>query len=202
MAITTLDGVLAGAQPPVFFSKGLSGTVVAGRPYTSLFAAGYPGAVTAPSPGIGGAVLTNNVAGTFPFTNPASGNKYLSRLSVQAGIQGLFMLCDLLWWNSGITITSNTEQTFTSSAQIPARDRGGNNDGVGVHGAVVVSGATGAGTPTLTLKYTNSAGSTNKTATNLQATAATSAIGTFYQIGLAAGDVGIRKAESLTLSAT
>ncbi len=201
MAITTLDGVVAGAQPPVFWSKALSGTLVAGRPWTSLFAAGYPGAASAPSPGIGGASVTS-FGGQIPYSNPASGNKYLSRFSGQCGTGGMMLLCDMLWWNSGITITSNTEQTFTGSAQIPSRDVNGSNLGEGVYPAVFVSGATGAGTPTLTFKYTNQAGSTNKTGTNLQATAASTAVGTFHQIGLAAGDTGVRQATSLTLSAT
>jgi hypothetical protein len=68
--------------------------------------------------------------------------------------------------------------------------------------AVEVSAATGAGTPTITISYTNSAGTAGRTATNVIGTSATSAIGATYFIGLAAGDTGVRSVQSLTLSAT
>jgi hypothetical protein len=201
MAITTVDGALAGMQPPREFVKAATGTMVAGRPHSLFYLAGIPPAAAAPSPGIGGAVLTS-YAGQIPFTNPVSGNTYLARFQGAATIPGTLMLCDRLWHNSGITITSTSEQAFTGSAQIPARDANGTNAGAQVYGAIEVSGATGSGTPTLTLKYTNSAGATGHTATNVVNTVASSIAGTFYPIGLAAGDVGIQKAESLQLSAT
>ncbi len=201
MAITTLDGALAGMQPPVEFSKSLTGTMVAGRAHSLFYLSGIPGAAVAPSPGIGGAVLTS-YSGQLPFTNPGAGNSYLARFCAQATIAGTLLLCDRLWHNSGINITATSEQTFTSSAQIPTRDNTGTNNGVGVYAGVEVSSATGSGTPTLTLKYTNSSGTQNQTATNTVATVASSIAGTFHTIGLAAGDVGIQKAQSLTLSAT
>jgi len=203
MAITTLAGAIAGMKMPCNFTKVATATGVVGRPQSLFYLAGNPPAAAAPSPGIGGAVLTT-YAGQIPWINPASGNSYLARLQAiaGAGTYGSLMLCDRLWHNSGITITSTGEQTFTGAAQIPARDENGSNAGVGVYGAIEVSGATGAGTPTLTLKYTNSAGTADKTATNINATVASSAIGAFYPIALAEGDDGIQKAQSLTLSET
>ena len=201
MAIISPDGAIAGMRPPNEIIKAATPTLVAGRPHSLFYLAGIPGAAVAPTPGIGGAVLTS-YSGQIPFTNPVSENTYLDRLQGQATVAGSLLLLDRLWHNSGITITSTSEQVFTGSAQIPARDANGANLGAEIYGAVEVSGATGAGTPTLTLKYTNSGGTTGKTATNITATVASSAIGAFYQIGLAAGDVGIRRAESLTLSAT
>jgi hypothetical protein len=201
MAITTLDGAIAGMQKPVEFIKAATPTLVAGRPHSLFYLAGIPGAAAAPSPGIGGTTLTS-YAGQLPFSNPGSGNTYLARLQAMATIGGSLLLCDRLWHNSGITITSNTEQTFTGATDIPARDANGAALGAEVYAAVEVSGATGAGTPTLTLKYTNQSNTADKTATNVVATVASSAAGAFYPIGLAAGDTGIRKAQSLTLSAT
>lgn len=201
MAIKTLDGVIAGMQPPQEFIKALTGAMVAGRPHSLFYLAGMPDAAVAPTPGIGGEVLTS-YSGQIPFTNPVSGNTYLARFVGQATQAGMLLLCDRLWHNSGITITSTSEQTFTDSAQIPARDANGTNAGDGIMAGVEVSANTGAGVPTLTLKYTNQAGIANKTATNVIATVASSIAGTFYPIGLAAGDIGIQKAQSLTLSAT
>jgi hypothetical protein len=201
MSITNLDGVIAGMQYPREFIKAVTGTLVAGRPHSLLYLAGMPGAGVAPTPGIGGAVLTS-YSGQIPFANPASGNTYLARFAAQSTQAGMLLLVDRLWHNSGITITSTSEQTFTGSAQIPARDANGLDLGDGILAGVEVSAATGAGTPTLTLKYTNQAGTADKTATNIVATVASSIAGTFYPIGLATGDLGIQKAQSLTLSAT
>lgn len=44
MAITTLDGAIAGMQTPRFVTKALSGTLVAGRPHSFWGVAGSPGA--------------------------------------------------------------------------------------------------------------------------------------------------------------
>jgi hypothetical protein len=175
--------------------------MVAGRPHSLFYLAGIPGAAVAPTPGIGGAVLTS-YAGQLPFVNPVVGNTYLARLQAQAAQAGTLMLLDRLWHNSGITITSTAEQVFTGAVDIPARDANGAAHGDQVFAAVEVSGATGAGTPTLTFKYTNQDGTAGKTATNVVPTVASSIAGTFYPIGLAAGDKGIRRAQSLQLSAT
>jgi hypothetical protein len=199
MAITTVDGVLAGAQWPRYFAKAVTPTLVAGRPASLYYLAGLPGAGAAPAAGIGGEALTTST-GQIPFTNPGSGNTYLSRFQGMATQAGSLLLCDRLWQNSGITITTTTKQTFTGSVQIPARDANGTNYGHGVQAAVEVSAATGTGTPTLTLEYINQSATTGATATNIFATVATSAIGAFYPIGLAAGDQGIRYPTALTLS--
>lgn len=201
MAITTLDGALSGMQYPREVIKAATGTLVAGRPHSLFYTAGIPGAGVAPTPGITGEVLTAPVSGQIPFTNPVSGNSYLGRFAGQATQPGQLLLIDRIWQNSGIAITSTSLQTFTSSVQIPNRDASGTNTGAGVFAAVEVSTVTGAGTPTLTLGYTNTAGQ-SKTATNVVSTVASSIAGTFYPIGLAAGDTGIQKADSLTLSAT
>lgn len=202
MAITTIDQALAGMQYPREFVKTATGTLVAGRPHSLFYLAGLPGAAVAPTPGIGGAALTS-YAGQVPFDNPAAGrNTYLARLQAMCTQAGTLLLCDRLWHNSGIDITLNTEQAFTGSAQIPPRDALGTNAGEQVLAAVEVSTGTGAGTPTMTLKYTNQGGTADQVATGILTGVASSIAGTFYPIGLAAGDRGIRKAQSLTLSAT
>lgn len=201
MAITTMDGVLAGAEPPNFYYKALSGTLVAGRPFSPFYTAGIPGPAVAPTPGLAGAALTS-YGGQIPFTNPPSGFNYLARFVGSSSAQaGTLLLCDRLWHNSGITITSTAAQTV-NSVTFPARDQNGATLGEGVILGVEVSGATGSGTPTITVSYTNSDGVAGRTATNIVATAASSPIGTFYPLGLQAGDKGVRSIQSITLSAT
>lgn len=200
MAITTLDGLIAGMQYPREFVKTATPTLVAGRPHSLFYLAGIPGAAVAPTPGLAGAALTS-YAGQIPFTNPVSGNSVLARMAGQATIAGQLLLCDRLWHNSGYTITSTAAQTVNSAAW-PARSADGTINGEGVLLGVEVITATGSGTPTHTVSYTNQSGTAGKTATNVVATVASSAIGAFYPIGLAAGDTGVRSVQTHTLSAT
>lgn len=199
--IDTLDKVIAGMQYPREIYKAVTGTMVAGRPHSLWYLGGMPSAAVAPTVGLTGVVLTSPTQGQIPFVNPVSGNSYLARLQGQATIAGALQLVDRIWHNSGIDVTSTAEQTFTDAVQIPARDANGENVGEGVYCGVECSGAMGAGTPTITIKYINTAGQT-KTATNLVAVVASSIQGTFYPIGLAAGDLGIQRLISIRLSAT
>lgn len=203
MAITTVDGVIAGFKPAQFIQKELSGTLVAGRSYTPFYAVGIPSAAVAPTPGINGAPVTS-YAGQIPFTNPSAGqNTYLARFAAFPTAQGgTIMLADRLWHNSGISVTTfPTAQTLTS-ATFPARDNNGSSNGEGVFLGVEVSTATGAGTPTITVVYTNSDNEPSRTATNIFGTNATSAIGTFYPLGLQSGDKGVKSIQSIALSAS
>ena len=200
MAITTVDGLIAGFKPANFFMKAASPTLASGRPWTPLLTAGIPGAATAPTPGVAGAAQTS-LAGSIPFTNPAGGQStYLARfaptISANAGAVALW---DLLWINSGLSITLATAQTVNSAAW-PARDINGSTNGDGVYIALLIVGATGAGTPTISMSYTNSAGTSGRTGTNIFATGAVSPIGALYPLGLQAGDTGVRSIQSLTFT--
>lgn len=203
MAIATLDGALAGMQAPRHFAKAVTATLVAGRPASLWSLAGNPGAGAFDTT-LNGVVLSSSSAmvnGQLPHVNPVSGNAYLARLQGQATIAGSLLLCDRLWHNGGYTITSTAAQNSTTPTW-PARDAAGATNGDGVLLGLEISAATGAGTPTITATYTNQAGTGSKTGTNLIPTVASSAIGAFYPIGLAAGDTGVRSVQSLQLSAT
>jgi hypothetical protein len=115
MAITTLDGLIAGMQPPIEFMKIGAGTQVAGRLYTPMYAGGYPGAMSAPAGGLQGLGLTTK-AGQIPFANPGSGNTYLARFAGECINQGTLYLADRLWENSGNSATSTGTQTLSVTA--------------------------------------------------------------------------------------
>jgi hypothetical protein len=198
MVITSLDQVIAGMQYPREIVKAVTGTMVIGRPHSLFYLAGIPGAAAAPTPGLAGEALTT-YAGQIPFTNPVSGNSYLARLAGQATVAGQLLLCDRLWHNSGFTITSTGAQTVNSVA-FPARDADGTINGNAVLVGVEVSTVTGAATPTLTMVYTNPSDVGSKTGTNVVATVASSIAGTFYPLGLAAGDKGVKSIQTFTLS--
>lgn len=198
MAITTLDGIVAGALAPVPFLKvGAAGEAV-GLHHSLFYATGNPGAAVAPTPGLAGAALTT-YAGQIPWINPGAGNSYIARFSASASVAAGLWLMDRLWHNSGIVVTTTTAQTINSVAW-PARDRDGTVNGAGVMVAIEVSTATtnaGAITNT-TMSYTNQAGTAGRTAT-IASFPATAVAGTFIPFQLAAGDTGVRSIQTVTL---
>lgn len=198
MAITTIDLALAGMKPPEYFAKAVTGTLVAGRPINLNYLAGIPGAMAAPSsPGIAGTALTS-YAGQIPFP-AASGNTHLARFSGVSSAQGgILMLCDRLWHNNAISVTTTTAQTVNSAAW-PARDKNGSTNGVGVYIGLEISAATGAGAATPTISYTDESNNAGATGSMQVAYAASSPTGTFYPFTLAAGDTGVRSIQSVTL---
>lgn len=214
MAIATFDAASAGVRPPVGWNKAATGTMVAGRPMSLWTLAGNPGAGAAAANTAGGVIPTAATAGAMSHTNPASGEARLFNSVASSHAQnGMLLLCDRLLHiqgNSGgtaISSTSTSAQTINSTT-LPSRcptsaiDDTPSTNGYGVYMGVEVVTATGAGTPTLTLGYTNSAGTASRTATNIEPTVASSIAGTFHRIGLQAGDVGVRSIQSFTLSAT
>lgn len=203
MAITTLDGALAGMTPSNYFIKVASAVPVIGRPQSLWMLGGNPGAGTYDAT-LNGVILSSSaaqVAGQIPFTDPVSGNTYLARLQAAASQACTVLLCDRLWHNGGFTITSTAAQNITSPTW-PARDNAGTTNGDGVLLGLEVSAACGAAAPTITVSYTNQAGTAGRTATNAFATANSPTIGGFFPIGLAAGDTGVRSVQSMTLSAS
>ena len=199
MAITTLDGAIAGAQPPVAFLKQTGTMEAIGQPHSLFYTAGLPGAATTPAPGVAGEALTA-YTGQLAFVDPGVGEEaHLFRLDVQAGVAGTLLLCDRLWHNSGLAPATTTAQTVDSVA-FPARDRDGAVDGVDVMVGIEVRVATtnaGAITNT-TMSYTNSAGTDNRTAT-IASFPATAAAGTFAPFLLEDGDQGVQSIQSVTL---
>ena len=198
MAITTLDGVISGSQTPFDFIKVGATMEAAGVWHSMFYNAGTPGAAATPSPGLNGAALTS-YAGQIPWYNPASGNSYLSRLTVASTAAGTLRVLDRLWHNSGLVVTTTTAQTFTSAAW-PARDRNGSTNGEDISIALEVSTATTNASPvtTITASYTNSDGTAGRTAT-MASFPATAVAGTFVPFQLQAGDIGVRSVQSVTL---
>ena len=201
MAITTLDGLIAGFQPPWSIHKvGITMELI-GNPHSFFYSAGFPGAGVAPTPGLNGEALTS-VTGQIPYTNPSSGNGYLARFVAQcsAASSGTLLLCDRLWQNSSIVSATTTEQAIGAPVALPARDRNGSTNGEGVMFALEVSTATtnGGAITNTTLNYTNSAGTDTRTGT-ITSFPASSVVGTFAPFNLQAGDLGIRQVDGITL---
>lgn len=200
MAITTLDGLIAAMLPAEDVWKvGFTGEAI-GVYHSLFYLAGRPGAAVVPTPGLAGAALTT-YAGQVPFPAAVGGmNIHLARMeaSMAAGVGGV-VLCDRLWHNSGFTVTSTGAQTV-NSVTWPARDNDGATAGAGVQIAVEQYTTGGAGTPTLTMDYTNSAGVGSRTGTCALPTTLTA--GTFVPFSLQAGDTGVQSVQTITQSAS
>lgn len=201
MAITSVDAAIAGAVPPFEWQKAGVTMEAAGGFHSLAYSNGSPGAMVAPTSGINGAVVDDTRAGMIPFSN--SGNTHVFRLTCNASQIGTLLLVDRLWDNSSLSSTTTGAQAITSPTW-PARDRFGTTDGAGVLLGLEVSQATTTANTAATVTYTNSAGTGSRTAT-FSASAAnyslpgSTQVGTFVPFMLAAGDVGVRSVQALTL---
>jgi hypothetical protein len=199
MAITSLDGALAGMLQPYAFIK-VGGTMeAAGVMHSLAYSTGLPGAMTAPSSGLAGAAITSRT-GLTSVPAPSGANlSYLAGVDAAASVAGQLIIVDRLWDNSGAVVTTTTGQTV-NSATWPARDRNGATDGdqvmIGIEASAATTNASAVTNTTIT--YTDSGGTGSNTGT-MASWPATAAAGTFVPFQLAAGDTGVRSIQTLTL---
>jgi hypothetical protein len=203
MAITTEDGIAAGLKPSLRYQKATFTGEAAGQMHNLFAIAGRPGAGAFATPGLAGATVddASAIGGMFPFDNPASGNAHLAKLSVSVGANIVgFHLYDLLWYNSGLAVTTTTAQTI-NSVTWPARDRTGTTNGADIeiwlHAAVATTNA--ALVTNTTYSYTNSDGTASRTAGLISGWPATAVAGTVVPFGLQGSDRGVRSIQTLTL---
>lgn len=181
--------------------------------------AGYPGGFALQAPGVNGYTTDCSIAtqttdpngaaqmGAHPLNDPSSGSLYLTNITLADGLAGSLELVDILWYNTGLTVTTTTEQTFTQPT-LPSRDNNGSNNGAGVNAALYALTALGnaAAVANTTIRYTDQDGNATQTGT-FSAVAgwqapATPVIGTWMPFQLAAGDSGIRTIQGITLGTT
>lgn len=187
-----------------------------GYHYSYAKDAGFPGAFALGTPGLNGFNTDCSVASNA--TNPVGATQmgahllpdatsawYLSTFSTHSAVVGTQELIDVLWYNTGIAVTTTTAQTITMPGAIPARDLNGTTNGHGVYAALLTTTANtnAAVIANTTISYTDQNGNAGKTGTffalaGFQAPA-TPAIGTWMPFQLAAGDTGIRSVQSITL---
>jgi hypothetical protein len=201
MAIDTNDKLvtaIAGQNTRTFMKNALAGTLVVGRPYGLLGTAGNPGVFTVPTTLAGANTDGTTLAGALPYSNAAPGNTdYISKYAGSSSLAGSLKFYDMLWWNGGINATLTTAQTINSAA-FPSRDANGTVNGIGCSLWIYVSAVLGAAAPTITVSYTNSAGTAGRTGT--QSSISGAIAGTMIPLTLQAGDTGVQSVQSVTLS--
>lgn len=174
----------------------------AGIFYSHSKDSGFPGAWAVGTPGVNGRNTDGTQAadaGSINVGTPGSGAWYLRDMNIAGTQAGQFNLYDVLWVNTGLTVTTTTAQTITQPT-LPARDNNGSTNGLGIYAGILVTAATtnGSAITNITLNYTNSDGTPSRTA-KISSFPATAVIGTFVHFQLQAGDKGIRSIQSVTL---
>lgn len=204
MSITGVDSLVGNIIPiPTAYGKDAVTAKAAGIPHTPWYGTGLIGAGAAPTGALNGATFTAT-AGAFTGAiamPPASAGEtsFLQRWSITAAANvGMAWLVDRQWGNVPV-VTTTTSQAITSPAW-PARDASASTNGAGVLLALECSSATGnvGAITNTTVSYTNSAGTSGRTAT-LASFPATAPQGTFVLFSLQAGDVGVKSVQSITL---
>lgn len=123
----------------------------------------------------------------------------------------VLMLVDMLGFYPITTVTTTGAQTLNNTVTLPRY-----TDGAGVQAILVPSTVMGAGTPTCTLTYTNSAGTASRTTPSTPALPLLNTTSPVSQVSysgtgagkygpfmpLANGDAGIRSVQSVNFSAT
>lgn len=198
MAFTNISQLYSAKMPALVTTKNMVGAEAAPVFNSTWGAAGMPGPVTH-LPGINGAALSYTGAqGELPITNSGTG-KDLKLVEVHGlnRSSGMYMLCDRLWHNSGINVTTTTEQVITPPA-IPARDINGAALGGGVWAALEMdTAASNAATiANCTIRFTNENGTANQVASPIAVLPTTINVASFIVFST---NTGVRSIEGITL---
>lgn len=210
-AITDLSDLInrqtggnSGTPENIFFHKvprvaGVAATApIAGRGCSLWEYDGMPAKGAIPT---SAAIPDRTTQGAIPFTAPGgSRDKNLIGASIAPLTAGVYLLYDRLFHIGGLSGTSTAAQTIQGSPASPALTR--NTGGAGnmaFYEIYTVIGTTGT---TLTMTYTNQAGTGSRTSTiNIGATSFRE-VTRMQRIPLAAGDFGIQSIQQIQLTAT
>lgn len=186
MAITTLDGVIAGAKRRVVLQKTGSQTTVANIPFSNFDAAGNPGAGTlAVGNTANGIVPTDALAGYPAIATPAA-SLYLNRILARNSVASWIDVYDCLF--SAGAYAFNADVTLASQPDFSGRVPNGDYNGLELWLEAVTAHT---GSQTIQINYLDQDG--NAGDTGAVATGVAPIIRRMYAVPLAAGDSGIQQ---------
>lgn len=202
MAFTKLSQTFERRRPVVSSTKDMPLGDVAPTFSSMWNMAGTPAPV-ANAPGINGEALSYTGAqGELPINSSGVGEMKLVEITALNRTSGMYVLCDRLWHNSGLNVTTITEQAITPVG-IPARDIDGTSNGAGVWaGLEVTTAATNvAAIANTTIRFTDHAGNANQVGSLVIPIPATANINSFVFFGSDSGaPLGVRSVEGITLN--
>jgi hypothetical protein len=169
---------------------------IVGRPASLWTYDGTPAGGAVPTVG---AIPDRTTQGALPFLVATGGrDTHLIGASITPLTAGVYLLYDRLFHIGGLSGTSTADQTVQDSPASPALTR--NTGGEGNIAWYEIYTIIGTSTTTLTMTYTNQAGTGSQTSTiNIGATGFRE-VTRAQRIPLAAGDTGIREIEKIALS--
>lgn len=195
----------------ISFMKTGTAADTAGYWYGTFKDAGFPGAWAPGTPGVNGRVTDGTQSadyGCVPIPNATVGGNYLTELQMAASVNHSHFFYDVLWVNSGLSVTSTSTVQAIVSPTLPARDINGTTNGEGcVIGLYFSTASTLAAVNALSqVTYTNSNGVGSRVATLIgvqgSQAPATPVVGTVLWYNLAAGDTGVRSIQGFNIGAT
>lgn len=200
MAITTFDGFIGSTRQFVSVAKLASRTTVAAGTFTVFDLAGNPGPGTLAGTSTGAGVVPTDATDGFPlldaFTGGATG--YLAQVDFGNTVGSRMRLFDLVFKAGAYGFAGGTSN-LTGQPSYAARMPGGLYDGTQIWIEVSTAFATG-NAWTVTVNYQNQANSASTTASIGNLAAAGLTIGRMYQLPLAAGDTGVQRINSVTVT--
>jgi hypothetical protein len=199
MAIVNLDGIIGAAKQKIPYTKTASRTTTSTAWYSLWDLAGQPSAgnlATVGGTNTAGVVPTDATTGAPNINAFGGGAKgYLSIVDFSSNVAGRLQIVDRLF-NAG-AYSFNSNVTLSAQPSYSARVPGGTDFGGLEIWFECITAFTG--NPTLTVTYTNQAGTTGRS-TGAVAFGFAPTLGRMLQLPLQAGDSGVQKIESVVCS--
>lgn len=202
--INRQSGGNSGTPENLFFHKvprvaGAAATApVAGRGCSLWTYDGMPAGGAVPT---SGAIPDRTTQGALPFAAPGGGrDKIAIAAHICPQIGGVYLLYDRLFHIGGLSGTSTASQSVQGSPASPALTR--NTNGAGNIAWYEIYSIIGVTSTTLTMTYTNEAGTGSQTSTINIGANNFREVTRAQRIPLAAGDTGIQSVQSVQLTAT
>lgn len=170
-------------------------TPIAGRTLSAWRYDGFPAGGAVPTVG---AIPDRTTQGALPFTAPGGGRqKWQLSQADTSTVGGTVLIYDRLFHIGDLSGASTSDQTIQGASPSPALTR--NTGGLGNFAFYEIYTDIGTSSRTMTMTYTNQAGTTGRTATiNIGAVGFREATRA-QRIPLQAGDEGIRAVEKIAI---
>lgn len=202
MAITTADGLIAAARQQLPIRKTSSATTVAAQWHTLLDRAGTPGAGTLTVGDTSAGLVPTDATGGYPLMAGFGGNTgYLQVVDFSNTIACRFALKDRLWNAGSFATTPAAPTTYTITTPPSYLARTPDGAGYGCEIWLEINAAVAASAVTVTVTYTNEAGTTGHS-TGASGSLASYITGRLVNLPLQAGDKGVQKVESVIVGGT
>lgn len=200
MAITTTDGLvsaIASGQDAVISKASVTG--VAGFWYSLFFVGGAPATAAAIGNTTSGVIPTDATAGA-PIINAFTGANtgYLAGFDVSNTVAGAVRLYDRLYHVGPISGLALATTTFTGQPTL-TRLPSSNTGGIGLELWLEVTTTFSATATTVTVGYTNSSGTSGRTATLDIASLSGQPVNRMFPFRLQAGDLGVQRVDNVVV---